>query len=370
MAKPLNKPRWASTVTADPLRYVEPPSGKKDAGWDVGERPPAQYENWLRGVTSDWIDWLDTYESTPHTWTAQQTFTPATNVPGIVLGYNSTAAASDDTPSLAFTDGGGTMRAVVDRLGAPAQGWLKREYLWLGTPRLITVGAADTDTAVTGEFSLMQRHSGVGPAVTPNNFQIVVSLPEGGGPTPTLNGYRYLYHYSSFQSFAGQYHTMYGDTICRIDANLRAVAMEFSLLATAGGLNAIGLFKRGLDTDAGLTGRDPFTSPESLFICSSATVYSNRWHVLRNITGVTTATDTGVSIGSHLRVRIEIINDTNLGGPRTNVFINGSNVYTTNTINSLGASFAFGSTHKPVTGVDICSTLLSPVRILSLYKSL
>ena len=38
MAKPTLKPRWASsTVTADPTRYVEAPSGKKDIGWDVGE---------------------------------------------------------------------------------------------------------------------------------------------------------------------------------------------------------------------------------------------------------------------------------------------------------------------------------------------
>ena len=67
-------PRWASTVTANPARYVDPPSGKKDIGWDTGERPPAQWKNWLLYNTYNWLVWLDAFESEAHTWNATQTF--------------------------------------------------------------------------------------------------------------------------------------------------------------------------------------------------------------------------------------------------------------------------------------------------------
>ena len=67
-------PRWASTVTANPARYVEPPSGKKDIGWDVAEKPPAQWKNWLLYNTYNWLVWLDAFESEAHTWSATQTF--------------------------------------------------------------------------------------------------------------------------------------------------------------------------------------------------------------------------------------------------------------------------------------------------------
>lgn len=123
----------------DPTRYVEPPTGKKDIGWDVGERPPAQYANWLQGTTGQWIDWLDTYEDTAHTWTATQTFTPSTAAPGVLLGYNSSTDTANETPSLAF-QAGTTTQSVVDRLGLPSQRWLRREYMWWGAPSLTTVG--------------------------------------------------------------------------------------------------------------------------------------------------------------------------------------------------------------------------------------
>ena len=74
--KPLTAtlPRWASTVTANPARYVDPPSGKKDIGWDVAEKPPAQWKNWLLYNTYNWLVWLDAFESEAHTWSATQTF--------------------------------------------------------------------------------------------------------------------------------------------------------------------------------------------------------------------------------------------------------------------------------------------------------
>lgn len=379
MAKPTLKPRWASTVTGDPTRYVEPPSGKKDVGWDVGERPPAQYENWLRGVTSDWVDWLDLYESTSHTWTSTQTFTPSTATPGVILGYNSTTATADETPSTAFKSGTTTL-SVVDRLGAPSQRHITREYMWWGAPQLTTVGAADTDVAVTGETRLWQRHSGVGPAVSPNQFQVVVSLPEAGFPSPTFLGYRYLYHWSQFESITNQYHVVYGDSLLRIDAaNFRALVMEFSIhvglpTAPADAILAVGLLKRGLDTDAGVTGRDLLTATESLSVATSH-IYGDKWQVFYRTGGVTTITDTGVdAIASHRRVRIEIVKDPDLGGPRTNVYLDGVNVYTGAAIlGGTGTYLAFSSIHKPVSIGGLapsCLVQLSPVRVLGLYGTI
>ena len=41
--KPTKLPRWASVTPPSP----DPGAGKQDVGWVTGERPPAQYSNWL-----------------------------------------------------------------------------------------------------------------------------------------------------------------------------------------------------------------------------------------------------------------------------------------------------------------------------------
>lgn len=376
MAKPTLKPRWASTVTGDPTRYVEPPTVKKDIGWDVGERPPSQYENWLRGVTGDWIDWLDTFESTPHTWTATQTFTPSTAAPGIVLGYNSLTDSADETPSLAFV-AGTTTQSVVDRLGAPSQRHITREYMWWGAPSITTVGAADTDAPLTGETRLWQRHSGAGPAGSPNQFQVQVKLPEAGFPSPTFNGYRYLYHWSSFESVTDQYHMLYGDSLLRLNSNGRALVMEFSIRANlpdapGDAIVAIGLLERGLDSLAGLAGRDLLTASNS-FSIATANIYGGKWQVFKRISGVTTITDTGVlATDAYRRVRVEIVKDANLGGTRTNVYLDGTNVHSSTSFYS-DPYFAFATVHKPIAVGGFpnpsCALLTSPVRILALYSN-
>lgn len=55
MAKPTNTPRWADVGGA----IVEPTSGKKNVGNVAGERPPAQYLNWLFNLIYLWIVWLN-----------------------------------------------------------------------------------------------------------------------------------------------------------------------------------------------------------------------------------------------------------------------------------------------------------------------
>jgi hypothetical protein len=52
--KPTSTPRWAN-VGGD---IVEPNAGKKDIGWAAGERPPAQYKNWLLNLAWQWFEYL------------------------------------------------------------------------------------------------------------------------------------------------------------------------------------------------------------------------------------------------------------------------------------------------------------------------
>ena len=52
--KPTLIPRWADTGTK-----AEPDEAKKDTGWIVDERPPAQWENWKSNLIGSWFKWLD-----------------------------------------------------------------------------------------------------------------------------------------------------------------------------------------------------------------------------------------------------------------------------------------------------------------------
>lgn len=61
MPKPAKLPRWADDGAAD---IVEPNSGKKDIGWVGGERPPAQFFNWLLNLIYQWL--LFSVEHTVH----------------------------------------------------------------------------------------------------------------------------------------------------------------------------------------------------------------------------------------------------------------------------------------------------------------
>lgn len=66
MAKPDKYPRWADVGGS----ITEPSSGKKDVGWVVAEKPPAQYFNWLLNLIYLWIVWFDGMfgtESAPRT---------------------------------------------------------------------------------------------------------------------------------------------------------------------------------------------------------------------------------------------------------------------------------------------------------------
>ena len=64
MSKPTVKPGWLATGARTPA------SGpKKLAGFAPAEQPPNQYVNELFANISEWVDYLDTFEAEPHTFT-------------------------------------------------------------------------------------------------------------------------------------------------------------------------------------------------------------------------------------------------------------------------------------------------------------
>ena len=108
MTKPLSStlPRWASTVTADPARVVNPPSGKKDVGFDVAEKPPAQWLNWLLYNAYAWLLWLDSYETELHTWTRTQTFGEGISCSNTLLNTRAVYAIGNGTAEGLYGVGG------------------------------------------------------------------------------------------------------------------------------------------------------------------------------------------------------------------------------------------------------------------------
>ena len=59
MTRPADYPDWATGASAN---IVEPVAGKKAAGFNPSERPPAEYLNWWMKLVNDWIEHLDSDE--------------------------------------------------------------------------------------------------------------------------------------------------------------------------------------------------------------------------------------------------------------------------------------------------------------------
>jgi len=61
--RPDKFPEWARVSSPDPiiggLNVQEPPSDKKDLGWERKEKPPAPFQNWLHWLTWQWLVFLD-----------------------------------------------------------------------------------------------------------------------------------------------------------------------------------------------------------------------------------------------------------------------------------------------------------------------
>ncbi len=67
--KPTDKPDWTDAG-------VEPPVDKKAVGWTPGERPPANFFDWLLTTISSWITWLDAPDGVGVGWGERETLLP------------------------------------------------------------------------------------------------------------------------------------------------------------------------------------------------------------------------------------------------------------------------------------------------------
>lgn len=139
--KPLSStlPRWADTVAADPSKVSEPASGKKDIGWIVGEKPPAQWKNWLLLQCYNWLVWLDAFETEAHTWTITQTF-----------GGGISASNSTLNTRAIYGIGNGTAEGIKG-VGGPGGNGVVGEASGAGTYALYGKGTALGVIGVRGE---------------------------------------------------------------------------------------------------------------------------------------------------------------------------------------------------------------------------
>lgn len=62
-AQPVKKPDWAmldgTNGVAGGVNTIEPPTGKKNYGYDFGEKPASSSWNWVGRITANWIYYLD-----------------------------------------------------------------------------------------------------------------------------------------------------------------------------------------------------------------------------------------------------------------------------------------------------------------------
>lgn len=100
--KPAKVPRWGDVGGA----LVEPTNTKKDTGWFPGEKPPAEYVNWLLNNLYTWVLWLQAYENEAHVWAELQSFNKGINVSTTILNGIAVNAAGNGTGEAVLGTGG------------------------------------------------------------------------------------------------------------------------------------------------------------------------------------------------------------------------------------------------------------------------
>lgn len=129
--RPADIPHFADSVPGGYPGRIMPNSGKLDSGYDNGEAPPAGEHNWLFGILSDWIAYLDDERAVAARTDTANVFVAApqtVNVGDATLPalQSTQTAAADPEPtniwkaSLAFAiaDGGGYARMYTGRQGS------------------------------------------------------------------------------------------------------------------------------------------------------------------------------------------------------------------------------------------------------------
>jgi hypothetical protein len=99
---------------------VNPPSGKKDIGFDVAEKPPAQWLNWLLYNTYNWLVWLDAFETEAHTWTQLQTLQRGATLTQATVNTRALRATGNGLGEGALFEGGSGGHGAVGQCFGPA----------------------------------------------------------------------------------------------------------------------------------------------------------------------------------------------------------------------------------------------------------
>jgi len=70
-ARPSYYPDWATTIAVDPVsgvdNAIEPPGSWQTNGWGYQEKPPRNYDNWVKRYNGLWVRYLDEQMNTEQT---------------------------------------------------------------------------------------------------------------------------------------------------------------------------------------------------------------------------------------------------------------------------------------------------------------
>lgn len=154
MSKPTVNVTWSTGSGV----IVEPSSGEKAAGMDVGEKFPAQWFNFLFNGIWQWVVWLAGYEDTAHTWTALQSFGAGVAAGGADGSHGVVDAQGTSTkPAVYGLAGTGTTGAGVFGQGA--------NRTTFGNSGVLGVGGNGTaSSSVGGQGAVFQGGTGAGAA--------------------------------------------------------------------------------------------------------------------------------------------------------------------------------------------------------------
>lgn len=246
--KPLSStlPRYADTVSGDPSKVSEPPSGKKDIGWLVGEKPPAQWKNWLLLQTYNWLVWLDAFETESHTWTKLQTLT---------------ASVLNTRAILATGNGSGS---AIKGIGGAAGNGIEAEASGAGTYALYGKGTALGVIGVRGEGG----SGSVGGSFIGGGVSAGLSATAGSGGGIGITGLGILTGAGgSFQGGAT------GEGIVGIGGTTSGRGGDFTggplssdgLRSTGGSTNGNGVVGFGTGSGSGITGTGGATGNGAVF---------------------------------------------------------------------------------------------------------
>lgn len=157
--KPTDLPEWASGMLAD---IVNPTGAKKALGWVTGEKPPAQYFNWLLNNIYMWAIWLQAYEDEAHVWSKHQSFNEGITATRTLANNHAVTATGNGTGAGVFSRGGSSgVGTRGEGMGATAPG-----IDGYGDTTGGTGGAGVRGTGGTGNAGILGTGNASGPGTS------------------------------------------------------------------------------------------------------------------------------------------------------------------------------------------------------------